>query len=256
VIAGVSGPLGLLWRRGRLYVSSLGRVDVYGGFAGSRFATHRAVLVEPRGHGWNNALVALANGRLAMGISSACDHCASTSKWSATIVSFKPDGSDVRVYARGLRAPFGLAFDASSGALIASLNQRDDLGTRTPGDWLALVRSGQDWRFPGCLGQTGSACRGVPQPLAVLDRHAAAGAVAIAGPRLLGVAGRSALVTEWERGVILRVPLHASGRSYRSVRATVLVSGLRNPLPLVSAPGGVLLAGAWGSGTIYRIAAA
>ena len=96
-------------------------------------------------------------------------------RWSATIVSFRPDGSDVRVYARGIRAPFGLAYDRVTGALITSMNQRDDLGARTPGDWLALVRSGQDWRFPGCYGQGGSVCRGVPKPLAVLDRHAAAG---------------------------------------------------------------------------------
>jgi glucose/arabinose dehydrogenase len=256
VISGVEGPLGLVWYGGRLYVTSLGRVDVYSDLAGDRFATHRAVIVEPKGHGWNNAIVAIAGGRLAMGISSACDHCASTTKWSGTIVSFRPDGSDVRVYAKGIRAPFGLAFDAASGALIASMNQRDDLGARTPGDWLALVRSGQDWRFPGCYGQSGSACGGVPQPLAVLDKHAAAGGVAIAGAGLLGGTGRSALVSEWEKGVVLRAPLRASGAGYAAVRATVLVSGLKHPLPLVTAPGGALLVGAWGSGTIYRIARA
>jgi glucose/arabinose dehydrogenase len=256
VISGVEGPLGLVWHGGRLYVTSLGRVDVYSDLAGDRFATHGAVIVEPKGHGWNNAIVAITGGRLAMGISSACDHCASTTKWSGTIVSFRPDGSGVRVYAMGIRAPFGLAFDASTGALIASMNQRDDLGTRTPGDWLALVRSGQDWRFPGCYGQSGSACTGVPKPLAVLAKHAAAGGVAIAGAPLLGGAGRSALVTEWERGVVLRVPLHASGSGYAAARPTVLVSGLANPLPLVTTPGGALLVGAWGSGTIYRIARA
>jgi glucose/arabinose dehydrogenase len=256
VIRGVEGPLGLLWHGGRLYVTSLGRVDVYDGLAGDRFATHRTVLVEPAGHGWNNAIVALASGRLAMGISSACDHCASTSKWSGTIVSFRPDGSDVRVYAAGIRAPFGIAADPLTGALIASMNQRDDLGAKTPGDWLGLVRSGQDWRFPECYGQAGAACAGVPAPLAVLDAHAAAGGVAIAGARLLGGTGRSALVSEWERGVVLRVRLRATASGYASARPAVLVSGLKNPLPLVTAPGGDLIAGAWGSGIVYRIARA
>ena len=256
VISGVEGPLGLVWHGGQLYVTSLGRVDAYSDLAGDHFATHRAVVVEPSGHGWNNAIVPIAGGRLAMGISSACDHCASTTKWSGTIVSFRPDGSDVRVYAAGIRAPFGLAFDAPTGALIASMNQRDDLGARTPGDWLALVRAGQDWRFPGCYGQGGSVCNGVPKPLAVLAKHAAAGGVAIAASQLLGGTGRSALVTEWERGVVLQVPLHSSGSGYAAARPTVLVSGLKNPLPLVTAPGGALLVGAWGSGTIYRIARA
>ena len=53
------------------------------------------------------------------------------------------------------------------------MNQRDDLGSKTPGDWLAVVREGQDWGFPGCWGQGGKACEGVPEPAAVLDAHAA-----------------------------------------------------------------------------------
>ena len=154
------GPLGLAWYAGSLYVTSLGRVDAYSQLVGRRFRLKQAVIVQPRRHGWNNAIVALPNGRLAMGISSACDHCVSRSRWSGTIVSFRPDGGDVRVYATGIRAPFGLAYDVVSGALVTSMNQRDDLGAMTPGDWLALVRQGQNWRFPGCYGQGGSACSG------------------------------------------------------------------------------------------------
>ena len=143
-----------------------------------------------------------------MGISSACDHCVSRSRWSGTIVSFRPDGGDVQVYASGIRAPFGIAYDVVSGALVTSMNQRDDLGAMTPGDWLALVREGQNWRFPGCYGQGGSACSGAPKPLAVLDRHAAAGAVALVSGDLAGGGkGHAAVVSEWKRGVVLRVPL-------------------------------------------------
>ena len=66
------------------------------------------------------------------------------------------------------------------------MNQRDDLGAKTPGDWLALVRQGQDWGFPGCYGQGGAACAGVPKPVAVLDPHAAAGGVAVLTSELGG----------------------------------------------------------------------
>jgi glucose/arabinose dehydrogenase len=256
VISGVKGPLGLVWYRRRLYVTSLGRVDVYSGLSGHRFAKRAAVIVEPKGHGWNNAIVAIGDGRLAMGISSACDHCASTTIWSGTIVSFQPDGSAVRVYAKGIRAPFGIAYDHVSGALITSMNQRDDLGSKTPGDWLGVVRAGQDWRFPACYGQGGSLCSGVPTPLAVLDKHAAAGGVAIVSGQLGAGVGHAALVTEWERGSLLRAPLRPSGSGYASTRATVLVSGLKNPLPLAIAPDGALIVGDWGSGLIYRIARA
>ena len=254
VVSGLEGPLGLVWRGPRLYVTSLGRVDVFSGLAGTRFAHRKAVIVQPDGHGWNNGIVALPNGRLAMGISSACDHCASRTRWSATIVSFEPDGSDVRLYASGIRAPFGLAYDPATGALLTSMNQRDDLGARTPGDWLALVREGQNWRFPGCYGQGGGACRGVPKPLATLDEHAAAGGVALVSGQLGSAVGRAALVSEWERGVVERVPLRPSGSGYANARAVPLVTGFEHPLPVTLAADGALLVGDWGSGKIYRIA--
>jgi glucose/arabinose dehydrogenase len=256
VISGVKGPLGLLWHAGGLYVASLGRVDVFSSLHGTRFAVHKTVIAEPDGHGWNNALVALPGGRLAMGISAACDHCVSTSRFSGTIVSFRPDGSDVRLFAAGIRAPFGVIYDRVSSALLTSMNQRDDLGAKTPGDWLALVRQGQNWRFPACYGQGGKACRGVPAPLAVLDKHAAAGGVAIVSGQLGAGVGHAALVTEWEHGSVLSVPLSRSGADYTAARAAPLLTGFAHPLPLSVTHDGALLVGDWARGTIYRIARA
>ena len=60
-----------------------------------------------------------------------------------------------------------------------TINQRDDLGALTPGDLLAQIDEGQNWGFPACWGQGGAACAGVPDPVAVLDKHAAVGSVAI-----------------------------------------------------------------------------
>jgi glucose/arabinose dehydrogenase len=238
VIRDVRGPLGLTWSAGRLYVTSMGRVDAFGGLRGTRFTTHATILTEPSRHGWNNAIVRAPDGRMVMSISSACDHCTPTSKWSASIVSFRPDGSDVRVYARHIRAAFGLAY--YRGRLLATMNQRDDLGARTPGDWLALVRRGDNWRFPQCYGQGGPACAGVRQPIAVLNKHAAAGGVAVLGD--------TALVPEWAYGKVLRVALVPTGGA-----AQPFLTGLRNPLPIVATRGGAVLVGDWGTGRIYRL---
>jgi glucose/arabinose dehydrogenase len=81
-----------------------------------------------------------------MGISAACDHCRSRSRWSGTIVSFRPDGSGVRLFASGIRAPFGMTLYPGTADLFVTMNQRDDLGARTPGDWLGVVRPGDDWK--------------------------------------------------------------------------------------------------------------
>ena len=180
VISGLKGPLGLTWDGNELFVASIGRVDAFSGLRGKHFAHRRLVLKEPAGHGWNDNLVKAPDGRLVMSISANCDHCTPRSPWSGSIVSFKPDGSDVHFYAKRLRAGYGLAFYPGTSDLLVSMNQRNDLGVRTTGDALALVRDGDDWGFPGCYGQGGSACAGVPKAIAVLDKHAAAGGVTVA----------------------------------------------------------------------------
>jgi glucose/arabinose dehydrogenase len=235
VVSGLKGPLGLTWSGDELFVASMGRVDAFGGLRGTRFARRRTVLKEPRGHGWNDNIVTAPDGRLVMSISASCDHCRPRSPWSGSIVSFKPDGSHLRFYARHLRAGYGLAYQGAD--LLVSMNQRNDLGSRTTGDSLAVVHDGDDWGFPACYGQGGAACRGVPKTLAVLDKHAAAGGLAV-------VPG-AALVSEWQLGKVLRVDL-ATGK------VTPFLTGLKNPLAVMAMPDGSVLVGDWGSGIVYR----
>jgi glucose/arabinose dehydrogenase len=239
VVSGLTAPLGLVWSDGTLYVASLGAVHAYSGFDGTRFARSRLILDGPVKGGENNNLVLARDGRLLMGVSASCDHCVPASRYSAAIVSFNKDGNGLRVYARRIRAPFGLALDPATGDLYASMNQRDDLGSKTPGDWLAVVDAGSDWGFPGCYGQGGTACAHVPTPLAILDPHAAAGGVALLGG--------TALVAEWQLGKLIAVST-ATGKT------KVLVTGLESPLPLLRLGDGSVLLGDWRSGTIYRLA--
>jgi glucose/arabinose dehydrogenase len=134
------------------------------------------------------------------------------------------------------------------------MNQRDDLGTRTPGDWLAKVAEGDDWHFPECYGQGGAACSGAPGPIAVLDKHAAAGAVAVVTGQLGSSVGTAALVSEWQTSRVMRVPLAKGGATSTSA-AEPLLTGVRNPLALATAPDGALFVGDWGTGRIYRVTA-
>ena len=152
-VARVDGPLGLTWYRGRLYVASIGRVTAFGGLHGTRFTTRRTILRGPVAGASNNAIVATSGGRLLMSVSTTCDHCVRHSKWAAAIVSFRPDGSDLRIFARHIRAAYGLALVPGTSAVLATMNQRDDLGARTPGDWLALVRRARTGASPPATGR-------------------------------------------------------------------------------------------------------
>ena len=254
VVAGLHTPLGMVWADGTLYVSSAGGVTAYRGFDGTRFAAQAQILTLASGVGEINGLALDADGRLWLGISAPCDHCTPTGTYSASVISFGLDGGDVRVEASGVRAPVGLVFDAATGHLYVTMNQRDDLGSATPGDWLAVVERGQAWGFPDCYGQGGRACTGVPAPVAALDAHAAVGGVAIVRGQLGTTVGTSAIVAEWALGKVQQVALEASGATTAGTVSPFL-TGIRSPMPVLLGPDGGLFIGDWATGTVYRIAA-
>ncbi len=252
VIGGLHTPLGLLWSEGTLYVASKERVDAYSGLVGTRFTRRRTVLTLPAGVGESNSLVLAPDGRFQLGISAPCDHCTPASRYSASIVSFRPDGSDLRVDASDVRAPIGLGYYPHMSDLFVTMDQRDDLGTRTPGDWLAVVRRGEDWRFPACYGQGGTTCAGTPSPVAVLDAHAGVDGVAIVTGQLgcePGQLGHRRRV-EHREGPAGRVD--PPGNSYTGEVAAFL-TGIEHPSAVVIAPSGALLVADWSTGTIFQI---
>jgi glucose/arabinose dehydrogenase len=254
-IRGMASPLGLLWYGGSLYVSSGDGVVAYSGFDGTSFAAHRTVLAVAAGTGEVNGLALGPDGRIVLGISAPCDACEPTGGLSASVVSFLADGSDVRVEATGIRAAVGLTYYPGTDDLFVTMNQRDDLGEATPGDWLAVVERAQDWGFPACYGQGGSACAGVPTPAAVLDRHAAVSGVAIVTTQLGPSIGPSAIVAEWATGKVRRVALAKDGSTY-SGSVSPFLAGLKNPVAVGVGPDGAVFVGDWGTGVMYRIASA
>jgi glucose/arabinose dehydrogenase len=58
------------------------------------------------------------------------------------------DGRDLRVVARGLRNPFGLAVDPRTGRLYASVNERDKLGENEPAETIVEIRQGRQFGWP------------------------------------------------------------------------------------------------------------
>jgi len=255
IVSGLHTPLGLLWHDGTLFVASKTRVDAYSALQGSRFSAHRTVLTLPTGVGEVNNIVLAPNGRLLVGISAPCDHCTPASKYSGAILSFTTSGTDLQVYASGIRAPVGLTFVPGTSDLLVTMDYRDDLGAKTTGDALAVVRAGTAWGNPACYGQGGAACSGVPTTTATLDRHAAVSGVAVVTGQLGAGVGTSAIVAEWALGKVQRVALDTRG-STSPGNVTPFVTGIKNPVAVSLAAGNALLVGDWSSGTIYRIGVA
>jgi len=66
----------------------------------------------------------------------------------ADILVFKPDGSDMRIFASGIRNAVGLAVDPKSGELWCSVNERDGLGDNLVPDYITHVQEGGFYGWP------------------------------------------------------------------------------------------------------------
>jgi len=251
VLTGLHTPMGLLCYDGWLYVASGTTVDAYRGFDldTTTFAEHRTAVTLPDGVGLLGGLAVDSSGRLSLGVSAPCDSCTPESEYSAAILSFLADGSELRIDVSGVRAPVGLAYFRGTDDLFVTLNQRDDLDDDTPGDWLALVSTGEDWGFPDCYGQGGRACADANggEVIAELDQHAAASGVAFD-------ANGDAIVAEWARGKVLRVALTRTKSGYRATNTETWIKRIKSPVAVVVGPDGAMYVGDWATGTVYRIA--
>lgn len=254
VVTDVHTPLGILWVGDTMYVSEAKAVLALTGFDGTKFASRTTIVSFPSGTGEVNGIVQGPDTRLYVGISAPCDACTPSATYAASIVSFQLDGTDVQTYARAIRAPIGLAFFPGTDDLFVTMNQRDDLGAKTPGDWLSVVRSGESWGFPACYGQDTAKCVDDPRPVAVLDRHAAVSGVAIVTGQLGAKIGTGAAVAEWVTGKVQWVRLTSTGGKYTGT-STGFLTGFQNPVPVLLDAHGALLVGDWTSGKLYRISA-
>jgi glucose/arabinose dehydrogenase len=247
ILRGFRTPLGLTWHRGVLFVSAQGalwRVE-----RGERRAIVRNL---PFGrHQQDNVLA--RGGRLYFGSGSTCDVCAERSRFSAAVLSVLPNGRALRVVARGLRNPYGLAVDPATGRLYASVNERDKLGDNEPAETIVEIRQGRHFGWPRCWPshrrkRLVGRCAGVTSPVAYLEPHSAPGGMAFWNDALY--------VAEWGEYLkrthgrkLSRVVL----REGRPASVSTFATGFEHPLAVAVDPRGGLLVADHGRGVIYRI---
>ena len=58
----------------------------------------------------------------------------------ADILEANPDGSDLKVYAYGIRNGSGVAINPTTGELWTSVNERDEIGDNLPPDYITHVQ--------------------------------------------------------------------------------------------------------------------
>jgi glucose/arabinose dehydrogenase len=261
-------PLGLTWRGRLLFVSQQGRLERFV-LRGGRLRSRRTLVRGlPFGRHQQDNVVVGRDGRLYLGSGSTCDVCRERDRRSAAILSLRPDGRDLRVVARGLRNPFGLALQPGTGRLYASVNERDELGTPArpePAETVVIVRPGAHYGWPRCWPsyrrkRMVGRCRGVTPPIAYLEPHSSADGIAFytgetfpeqyRGDLFVALWGQYNSERHGRR--VVRLDLLPDGRSRRVIE---FADGFDHPLALAVDRQGGLLVADWGRGVIYRIQA-
>ncbi|OZC02174.1 sorbosone dehydrogenase [Rubricoccus marinus] len=101
---------------------------------------------------WTKSLLASPDGsKLYIGVGSASnvgEMGLAAENGRAAVWEYDVASGEGRVYASGLRNPVGLAWEPTTGALWTAVNERDELGSDVPPDYMTRVRDGDFYGWP------------------------------------------------------------------------------------------------------------
>ncbi len=280
VVTGLDQPHGLAFRDGALTIAETSRVQRFAYDPGAMTASRPTLLARlPSGGGhWTRTVVYGPDGAMYVSVGSSCNVCRESDPRRAAILRYDPDGSGERLFSTGLRNAVGLAIHPRTGALWATVNERDWRGDDVPPDYVTEVRDGSRHGWPDCMTVRGrvmvdtsfiksARCDDVVPPTVEIQAHSAPiGLAFYTGSRFpeeyrgnLFVAYRGS----WNRTVptgykIVRIRFH-DGHPAGAPEdfATGWLEGTSawgRPVDLVMGRDGALYLSDQGAGRIYRIA--
>jgi glucose/arabinose dehydrogenase len=174
---------GLAWHDNKLYISGAVLADgrpswrliSWSGWNGAAFTVRKTLFVAGKKFDGFNGIGFGADGRLYVGVdvglTDGNDHGpASTSPHLYNILTFRADGTDMRVFATGMRQPWQFAFEPGSSApFVTDLGQ--DSGAKNPPDFVLHVHAGDNYGFPICNHTVAEKCQGFTKPFRSFAPH-------------------------------------------------------------------------------------
>ncbi|MBI5667589.1 MAG: PQQ-dependent sugar dehydrogenase [Chloroflexi bacterium] len=265
--AGLQQPHGLAWGDEGLFVNEEGQLSllldtdgdhvydekkvILGGFPGEQYAFHQ-----------NNGLTFGPDGRLYIGSGSTTDHRPETHPLAARILSINPDGSDLKVYATGVRNPFGLipapdggffAVDNGSSGCIDTATKIDDCSSKIDvPEEVNYILEGRDYGFPTYFGMPPADSDTMP-PVVTFPQHSApTGIVIYDGDSFPAKMKGQLFVSLWARGEIYRVQLYRLDEEHYIGAPILFANNLVGISALLNAPDGGLYAASYNGNAIYH----
>ena len=152
LLAKLDRPNGVDLHDGWLYVAeatAIGRArfdEVTGELTGPY--EHIVTGLTADGGHWRKSLRFSPDGKLFLGLGSTCNVCVEKDPRRATLMRFNADGTEGRIYATGLRNPYGFDWAPWDGALHATENGRDLISDDLPPDELNRIVEGGFYGWP------------------------------------------------------------------------------------------------------------
>jgi glucose/arabinose dehydrogenase len=250
--------VGLAWHGDELYTASSGKIEALRDSDGDGVADQRRLVVEglpsmvlmPHS---NNGIAFGSDGRLYFGVGSTTSGEVELDERAAAVLSVNPNGSDLRVFARGFGNTFDVAFN-SAGALFGGDNSpggNSDEGD--PPDEFNYIVEGEHYGYPYFYGDPprNGGTRGA---LVSFPPHASpTGVTFYTGSTYPQGYRDSAFITLWNRGEVARIEVaRTAGGDYLS-RTNTFGSGFLYPIDVATGPDGNLYVADFGTSAIYRI---
>ncbi len=267
-VRGLRQPEGLAWSKDGLFVSEIDRVSRFVDVDGDGRSDQKHVIVsgfpgEIYAFHQSSGLTFGPDGRLYLGVGSTTDHQPEPHPLAARILSFNPDGSDIRVYATGLRNPYVLVpapgggfftVDNGSSGCIDTPTQIDDCSDKIDvPEEVNYVAEGRDYGFPNHFGVPPQNSGSDPPVVTFADHSAPTGLILYDGEALPKKYVGQLFVSLWIRGEIYTIRVFRTGPHHFAGSSRLFASGFAGPSAMHQAPdGGIYLASFTGN-TIYII---
>jgi putative membrane-bound dehydrogenase-like protein len=247
--------IGLAWHSQELYAASSGKIEALRDSDGDGVADQRRLVVDGlpsmilKPHS-NNGIAFGPDGRLYFGVGSTTNDQFESNELAASILSVKPDGSDLRVVARGLGNSFDLAFDPQ-GELFAGDNSPIGAEDEAPDEFNQIIE-GEHYGFPYFYGDPPD--RSTRGPLISFPPHSVpTGVTFYSGQRYPQEYRGAAFITLWNLGELVRIDVEHAADGTVAARETTFGSGFLYPIDVITGPDGNLYVADFGTSAIYRI---
>ena len=152
---GYNHPSDLAFGGGHLWIANtdgIARVPYEPGDVAARTAPQMVVPLPEGGRNPDRSVALDGAVWLYIGVGGSCNACPQADVRQGAVLRLAVDGTSAAVYARGLRAPYGLAVHPDSGEVWATDQARDDRGDDGPSDELDRLIPGGDYGWPECFG--------------------------------------------------------------------------------------------------------